>query len=165
MTETEADPILRAVHESVGLDHHWVGVEHLLLALARAEEGRVSLAQQVLADSGITPESVRSTLASVPMPPDPSHDARGATPRLMLVTGRAEGLATAAGSRSPTDEHFLIALLWEPQGLHALVFERCGVNPHDVQLKLRDRGVDVPDVDPPPFAFAGPMFGLDEATT
>jgi ATP-dependent Clp protease ATP-binding subunit ClpA len=145
VAKPEFDPILRSVHEAVELGHQWVGVEHLLLALTRPNNERPTLAQKVLAESGVTPESVLSVLSQVQMPIDPSNSSRGPTSRLILVRGRAEGLAIAAGVRNPSDEQFLIALLWEAQGIHALVFERSNVNPRDIQRKLRDHGVAVWD--------------------
>ncbi|MFE2537373.1 Clp protease N-terminal domain-containing protein [Streptomyces sp. NPDC059371] len=53
------EAIEQARHASVDLGHEWVGTEHMLLGLIRAEE---STAAQVLRTFGFTPDELRETV-------------------------------------------------------------------------------------------------------
>jgi Clp amino terminal domain, pathogenicity island component len=64
--------------------------------------------------------------------------------------GRAEGVAAGMGSRQPSPEHWLFAILWDADGgTVPLVLRRLGGSPKDIVRRLREAGADVPAIDPP----------------
>src|SRR5436853_7882580 len=95
-----------ATQHAVALGHHWVGEEHLLLAVAD-EAGRdfdelVGALGALLEQHG---------------PPVPKvHDGCSSAPSYHVIRGRSEGLALAEGLAVPEPRHVLQALLWDPQG-------------------------------------------------
>lgn len=131
-----------ARREAQELDHGWIGVEHVLLALA----GGDSAAASALADVGATHAAVRTWLAGMKHDPDLAppprwSDAAKATPRLQRI---ADGLDDAA------PERWLIAILAEPCSLAASALEDMAGGREPVAEALRARGVDVGELPPKP---------------
>jgi ATP-dependent Clp protease ATP-binding subunit ClpA len=140
-----------AFGEARQLGHHWVGVEHLLLALTKEPTG--TPARDALASGGVNESELRAHLAegrSWPRPPDPAGGI-WPSPLCYAVEGCARGFAAAEGSHAPRPEHFLLALAWEPHGRHSQLFSERAVTSAMLQAALAKAGVTVPELEPPPF--------------
>ena len=89
------------------LEHNYIGSEHLLLGLLRAEEG---VAADVLKDLGITPERVRDVVRIGGSSGEPTSDQLRFTPRAKkaLELSQRERLAFRDGYI--TTAHILLAL-------------------------------------------------------
>jgi hypothetical protein len=71
-------------------------------------------------------------------------------PASYVLTGRMEGFAAAAGSTTVEPEHGLLALLWHPDSPSSGLLLKLGTSRREVHRELRDRGVDVSELEPPP---------------
>lgn len=142
------EPFSAAFEEARALGDGWVGTEHFLLALL----ARPSVASDVLVDLGLTHDRVAEHLRNRACdPPAPRYDPEkglvGPTPAGHELTGWARGLATGWGMGTPAPEDWLLAMVYSvgvPSLLHFF-----GVTQQAVLDGLRERGVRVPDVDPP----------------
>ena len=61
-TERARHVVVLAQDEARGLQHNYIGTEHLLLGLLREEEG---IAARVLRELGVTLDDVRSDVTSI----------------------------------------------------------------------------------------------------
>src|SRR4051794_16781695 len=152
----------RAIEEAFGearrLGHHWVGVEHLLLALTAGPPGRPC--RHALDACEVREAALREKLAasrSWPRPPDPAGGI-WPSPLLQTVAGRATGFAAAEGAPASRPEHLLLALAWEPHGRHSRLVGDLAVTSARLQAALADAGVAFPALEPPPFVRAS-AFG------
>lgn len=124
--ESALNVLLLADEEAILLNHHYIGTEHLLLGLVRAE----TAAAQVLRDFGVELLAVRAVIEYiVGRGTTPTTEVtRPFTPRSLVVVS----LAISEGWRSPqhgvTAEHLLLALLREGEGLAVAALENIGVN-------------------------------------
>ncbi|MGH9279112.1 MAG: Clp protease N-terminal domain-containing protein [Acidimicrobiales bacterium] len=103
-----------ATRHATSLGHHWVGEEHLLLAVA--EETDLNLPELVTA--------LASHLERHGPPVPKAHEGCASAPSYHLTCGRAEGLALAEGVAVPEAGHVLRALLWDPQGVPTTLLGR-----------------------------------------
>jgi ATP-dependent Clp protease ATP-binding subunit ClpC len=122
-------PILRiAREEALALGHPYVGTEHLLLALIRANDREVF---QALNNVGITVDALRPALLEA-LPPGA---AGGISPAADLpYTSRAKKVLRLADSESHSAEcsavtgvHFLQGIVREDQNIAARVLYRLGM--------------------------------------
>jgi ATP-dependent Clp protease ATP-binding subunit ClpA len=139
----------RAAEQARRLNHGWVGPEHYLLALL----AEPSTATEALAELGVTYERLDDYLRNQGEDPDwppPRYDGKGLSPnpRTYRLEARAEGLALAWGHRWPAPEHWLLAMVYEDNGV-AGQLHHLGASQQAILDALRRRGVRVPDVDPP----------------
>jgi len=128
--------IVLAQEETVELRHDHIGTEHLLLGLAREQEG---LAARVLRSLGVTVESVREQLQPGPAPdPDAEPGGRqipftpGAKSVLQLGLREAIGL----GHNYIGTEHLLLGLIREDDGDGARILTRLGAEPEKIRGEL-----------------------------
>ncbi|SRR6266508_1275090 len=134
------------------LNHGWIGPEHYLLALL----AEPSVATQALGDLGVTYDRVREYLQTRegdPDWPDPRYDAQkglSPNPAAYQLAARAEGFAFAWGHRSPAAEHWLLAMVYAEYEV-AQLLHHLGVSQQAVLAALRQRGIRVPNVEPPPY--------------
>jgi ATP-dependent Clp protease ATP-binding subunit ClpA len=140
----------RAWEEARRLDHGWVGIEHVLLALF----AEPSPATEALQELGVTRDLAEEHARTVGRaePPGPAYDpAKGLSPNpaWYMVTGCATGLALAAGRRHPKPEHFLLAMLYRESDPIAELLHAAGTSARALVDALARRGVAVPAVDPP----------------
>lgn len=124
-----------AQEEARGLQHNYVGTEHLLLGLLGEDEG---IAAKVLKKLGVEADAVRNKIESIV--------GRGKCPVSGEVgfTGRAKKtieLAVKEARRlqhvSIGTEHLLLGLLHEGQGLAVSVLEGLKVDPKEVQRQVQ----------------------------
>jgi hypothetical protein len=142
----------RAVEAAWSLGHTWFGAEHVLLAVLSG----TSASAEALQASGVTPAAFARDLDGlpdryigdrrVPGEPCPLTSRRSA----QVVLARAEGLAAGFGSTTITDDHALVALLWERSPTVAeQLLGRHGVTRAHLLDELDRRGVRFPQVPPP----------------
>jgi ATP-dependent Clp protease ATP-binding subunit ClpC len=149
-TESARQVVVLAQQEARGLQHGYIGTEHLLLGLLM-EDGR---AATTLGAHGVGLEPAREWVAE--------HIGRGdaepgggqlpLTPRLKKIFEMSVEDAETLGHGAIGTQHLLIALLHEGQGaaLHAL--RDLGAPPDDVWVSaFRQLGADAP-----PYVRAGP---------
>lgn len=140
--------VRNAFDEARARGHTYVGSDHLLAALTKEPPG--SPAREALEACGVDEALVanylaeESVIASEPASISPN-------PRFYGIVGRAEGFAMASGSAQPRPEHFLLALIREPTGLHIEPLRAAGTTPSALQAALRTCRVAVPELEPPPF--------------
>lgn len=135
-----ASLISDAASQARGLDHGWLGPEHFLLALLVQPSDAVD----ALAEVGITYQRLADHLRS--MPGEPAFEptmGHSPNPAAYQLIGRAQGFAIATGERSPAPRHWLLAMLYDDDGI-ALHLHRLGVSAAMVLGALRSRGVGVP---------------------
>jgi len=131
------------------LGHHWVGEEHLLLALSR----RDGVAGVVLRAAGATPERLEQTIlaglerADPPVEPT-ATEWQTLTPAANATLGRAEGIALTRGSE-PAAEDVLVALFWHA-GYGSWLLHELGVDRAALASQLAAAGVAVPPGAPEP---------------
>lgn len=141
--------VVGAWSEARRLGHHWVGEEHLLLALSRGE----GPAGEVLRDAGATPERLETTILAGLEGADPPVERRSTemlspTPAAYRLAGRAEGLALARGTAATPDD-LLVALVWHA-GFGSSLLHALGVDRSALAAALARAGVAVSPGEPEP---------------
>ncbi len=116
-----------AKEEARSLGHAHLGTEHLLIALAREEQGA---AARVLSSLGITADQLRNSVAFIagrgePLPADSQEPSP--TPRLSRVLESAAQEAKKRSHNVVSTLHLLLALLREREGLAVMLLESPGV--------------------------------------
>lgn len=106
-TEPARHVLELAQDEARSLRHHYVGSEHVLLALLRAEEG---VAANVLNDLGITPEQVRDAVPIGGASPEVMEGQLRLTPRAKMALELAVREGLAFGDCYVGTAHILVAL-------------------------------------------------------
>ncbi|MGH9222373.1 MAG: Clp protease N-terminal domain-containing protein [Acidimicrobiales bacterium] len=140
-----------AFEEARNLGHGWVGTEHFLLALLAVQ----SVAVDALNSLGVDYERVADQLRNTELDPDfpalrydPEKGLSGPNPAGHQLMGRAAGLALAWGRATPSPEDWLVAMIYSAACVASLL-STLDVTQEAVLAALRDRGVRVPDVEPP----------------
>jgi hypothetical protein len=127
-----------AASEAIRLGHPSVGTEHLLLALAREESGRVAT---LLRGFQVPLERVRQEVLKLLTRGEGSSSEREVpmTPRgrraLELALEEARGL----GQDSAGAEHVLLGLIREGEGIAAMVLRSLGVRGEVVRARISSR--------------------------
>jgi hypothetical protein len=164
------DLVARAAQEARDLGHPWIGSEHLLLALLATDSASgqalracgLSYEAACEAVSGLSDSSyVQRTPRDDPYPSTPTRNWLVHAPDIQRIDARAQGLAAGLGSAEATDEHELLALVWDPSSPVALqLMERLGATRERVLEELGHLGVEVPMVPLPYRPLWGPTFRL-----
>lgn len=149
MSDLKSDTYAGAWQEARRLGHHWVGEEHLLLALSRQEEP----AGEALRAAGATPERLEQAIVEMIERSDPpverrETDSPSLTPATYSTLGLAEGLALARGS-DPSPEDVLVAVAWHA-GLASWALDRLDVDRAALLVRLAGAGAVVPPGEPEP---------------
>ncbi len=114
-----------AQEEARQLNHTYIGTEHILLGLAREEEG---VAAKVLINLGIGLNKVRSAVEFIiGRGEKQGSDETGLTPRAKRVIELAIDEARNLGHNYIGTEHLLLGLLREGEGIAASVLDSLGV--------------------------------------
>jgi ATP-dependent Clp protease ATP-binding subunit ClpA len=107
-TERARQVVVRAQEEARGLNHNYVGTEHLLLGLLRLDEG---VAVDVLDRVGLTIETVRGAVTRVVgLGAASTPGQMPFTPRAKAVLEQSLKLSQALGDGAIFPEHILLAL-------------------------------------------------------
>jgi ATP-dependent Clp protease ATP-binding subunit ClpA len=139
-----------AVREATQLDNSWVGDEHFLLALFATP----SVASEVLGALGVTRDQITTSLRGwaeyqAQFPATRASDAGlSPTPAAYGLMGRADGFAASDGALRPRPEHWLLAMVWTTSSAVSTL-HHLGATQTAVIDGLRQRGVQVPAIDPP----------------
>jgi ATP-dependent Clp protease ATP-binding subunit ClpA len=142
-TERARNILAHAREEAQRLRRNWIGPEHLLLGLAREDEG---VAAKVLSNFGVDPAKVRSAVEAVI-----GHGEQdvlgepGITPRAKKVLELSVDEAHRLGHHYIGTEHLLLALIREGESVAAGVLESLGVT-----LEKTRSEVEVLTQHPPP---------------
>jgi hypothetical protein len=135
LTGTAAAVLTSAGDEALGLGHHFIAPEHLVLGLfAHPDE----LAARALADLGVSAPAVRDQVrkrlgTGAPRP----TGSLGVSPQAKRLLELARAIAKSLGSRCPKTEHILLAAtspkLYSPA---SSMLADCGATPDDVRDQL-----------------------------
>ena len=130
-----AREVIRQAHaDARRYSHHYLGQEHLLLAMASQEHCR---AARALSGAGVTPERIRQEIESRILPgdtPPPKRVAR--TPRAKAAMRAAAKLAAAAGADTVGTEHLLGGMLETGQGVGYDILTALGVTTESIARNL-----------------------------
>ncbi len=114
-----------AQEEARQMNHSYIGTEHILLGLAREEEG---VAAKVLNNLGVSLNKVRSAVEFISGRGErPSTGETGLTPRAKRVIELAIDEARQLGHNYIGTEHLLLGLLREGEGVAAGVLDSLSV--------------------------------------
>ena len=116
-----------AQEEAQRFNHNYIGTEHILLGLARENEG---VAAKVLSNHNVELSKIRSAVEFIIARGDrsSSNDTIGLTPRAKKVIELAVDEARRLNHHYIGTEHILIGLLREGEGVAASVLESFGIN-------------------------------------
>ena len=116
-TEGAQKALAIAQEEAKKLGHNYVGTEHVLLGLAKAEEG---VTAKVFRENDITPERVQDLVYRLVGQGDGVFtQAFDYTPRTKRVLQMSVALARSLGHSYVGSEHILLAILRESDGIAA----------------------------------------------
>ncbi|HZX02212.1 Clp protease N-terminal domain-containing protein [Kribbella sp.] len=130
--------IVLAQEEARGLDHVYVGTEHLLLGVIML---RTSVASRVLAGLGITAPAVRDLVVEI-IGRGKSGASAGAipfTPRAKSTFEFAWGEARARGAEQVAPEHLLLGILHDGDGVGGQIITKLAEDTDQVRRKLEQR--------------------------
>ena len=120
--------LARAREEAARLEHEYVGTEHLLLALARNDEGAAAL---VLERLNVDREALIRRVDAAVRPGGRPASARGSdlpyTSRARVVLEKAMAAAAELNHSYVDTEHLLLGLILEERGIAAQVLSAVGV--------------------------------------
>jgi ATP-dependent Clp protease ATP-binding subunit ClpC len=134
--------IVLAQEEAAGLDHNYIGTEHLLLGLLR---GQGTSAARALESAGITLDAARREVTEIigrGQAPPSGHIPF--TPRAKKVLELSLRESAALGHSHIGTGHLLLGLIREGDGVAVAVMNRLGANLDD----LRERAAEGTPADP-----------------
>jgi ATP-dependent Clp protease ATP-binding subunit ClpA len=138
-TEEARQVVVLAQQEARGLYHHYIGTEHLLLGLLRAEEDRPQ-AQRPLQALGVTLIGVREQVVRiVRRGEEPAPGQIPFTPRAKKVLELALREALGFGHKAVAPEHILLGLARENEGVAARVLLDYDVDSEKIARQVSDR--------------------------
>lgn len=122
-----------AQEEAIRLNHNYIGTEHLLLGLAKEDNG---LASRVLREVGAKPaDVVRAVERMAPRNPRPPFGKPTLTPRTKRVIELAVEEARQMGHPNIGTEHLLLGLVQEADGIAGEVLRSLGVSLEAVRIE------------------------------
>jgi len=127
------DAILRSQKEARDMGHHFLGTEHLMLALALTEGGN---AAHVLDDLGLTPDAIRRAITNASGGGDKTNQPQGElpfTPRAKKVLENSLREALALGHDQIGTEHLLLGLIRETEGLASKLLHDAGFSDNQIR--------------------------------
>ena len=133
----------RAGEEARALDHDYVGTEHVLLALASAEDG---VAAGVLRDLGVARDRILATRCMSHGPGGrPPQAWLPLMPRLKQALEHSRHVADGLDIRLADTEHLLAGIVAVPDSMAVEILRRLGVSPFQVNAALAERMGVAPD--------------------
>ena len=126
-----------AGHQARALSHDYLGTEHVLLALARAERG---VAGAVLGDLGVTHDRILATSCMDHGPGGRApQECLPLVPRLKQALEHSRRIADGLDARLADNEHLLAGIVAVPDSMGVEILRRLGVSAVDVQSALAER--------------------------
>jgi ATP-dependent Clp protease ATP-binding subunit ClpA len=138
-TERARKVVVLAQEEAGRLRHDFIGTEHLLLGLLRAEEG---VAAQALHACGVTLDGAREQVEGIVGHGGEDTSQKPFTPRSKKVLKLALREAMQLGHNYMGTEHLLLGLLAEGGGVAGTVLSMLGIDPERIRQEVLSR-VDV----------------------
>lgn len=132
-TEKAQKAILLAQEEAKGLNHNYVGTEHLLLGLVGEDDG---VAAKVLSNMGIDLNKARQQVVSAIGYGNYATDVLGFTPRTKRVFELSLIEARNLGHNYIGTEHILLGLMQEGEGVAAIILKSMGVDFNKVREEI-----------------------------
>ncbi|MBQ8732189.1 MAG: ATP-dependent Clp protease ATP-binding subunit [Oscillospiraceae bacterium] len=134
----KANAVLNFAISAAGeMGHTYIGTEHLLLGLAREEQG---IASQVLKDAGITADGILAHLEKEVGKGIPSRlSPADLTPRCKRVIEIAGSLVRQLGQSYIGTEHLLLALVSEEDNYAVRLMAALGADVHTLQQSCTDQ--------------------------
>ncbi|HLX60776.1 MAG TPA: Clp protease N-terminal domain-containing protein [Planctomycetota bacterium] len=134
-----------AIDEARVLEHNYVGTEHLILGLLREDQG---IAAQEMKGAGLTLEKLRAAIREFlhvePRAPAIAAETGKTAAQRALLRGWTMFLHAAVdeemktlGSTNPGSEHFLLALLHDPECLAARLLKKHGLEIDALRAEIR----------------------------
>jgi ATP-dependent Clp protease ATP-binding subunit ClpA len=120
-----------AEEEARQMRHNWIGTEHMLLALLRAD----TIAQRALTELGATLELARAGVFKAVPPRETEVTDVNTTPRVRTLVGKAIMLAAPSGDRVGP-QHLLLALVADPDGIGSQVLTQLGATAEKVRATV-----------------------------
>jgi ATP-dependent Clp protease ATP-binding subunit ClpA len=117
-----------AEEEARQMRHNWIGTEHMLIALLRAD----GVAQRALRELAITLEQVRAGVFKAVPPTETEVTEITVTPRVKTLLGKAMMLAAPVSDRV-RPQHLLLALVADPEGIGSQVLTQLGATAERVR--------------------------------
>jgi ATP-dependent Clp protease ATP-binding subunit ClpA len=142
LTDDARRVLLIAAEVSHWFGHHYIGTEHVLLALVRSREGGV---QSLLRALALSPDEIRRRVRRLLRGgvTDLSIEATKRTARLSELSRRvlnaAEQLALQGGGQPIAPDHLLLVLARERRSAASRMLRDCGLNPAALEAVLNRR--------------------------
>jgi len=128
--------LVLAQEEAKGLNHNYIGTEHILLGLAHEGEGVAAKSLEAL---GVSLEAVREEVAKLAQPsPGPTPTSPPFTVRAKKVLELSLREALKLGHNYIGTEHMLLGLVSEGEGVGATVLMNLGVDLGRVREQVRE---------------------------
>ncbi len=124
-TEKARSAIEKAQETADEFGHSYVGTEHLLLGIAREEDG---LGSRVLRENGLTPDFLAELLEKFVGRGAPGQPIQGLTPRCKRVIELGAADAARLGHNYVGTEHLLMGILREPDSAAARMLTSTGAD-------------------------------------
>lgn len=136
-TQKAQDSLNNALYFARELGHTYIGSEHILLGLLAVED---SIAASVLAQGGITSESVRAVIIKNVGVGEPSSvSARDMTPRSKKIIENSAQISARLGSGYIGTEHILLSMLAEEDCFACKIITAAGLSPDEIASELSAR--------------------------
>ena len=144
----------RAFAEAQQIGHRYLLADHFLLALLKPARSTPTL--EALKELGLAYDELYRKVAQGRRRRRNTKGARSSIPSHSLV-GFARGIGVGLGAGEVSDEHVLLAFVFEVGFQRHL--EVHGVDPLEVLSQLARRGVTLPVLDPPPLEAPSGPYG------
>jgi ATP-dependent Clp protease ATP-binding subunit ClpC len=155
-TEGAREVVVLAQEEARALRHEYIGAEHMLLGLTRLD-GRASSALQT---AGVTSDRARERVVAIVGTGEGTPS--GQIPFTPAAKSLLEGALREAMRLRHShlgEEHLLLALLHEREGVAADVLTGCGVDSAELSREVLEAVKRSPP-DPPPYGSPGPHLAF-----
>ncbi len=117
-----------AEEEARQMRHNWIGTEHMMIALIRAD----GIAQRALQELGVKLDEARAGVFKAVPPRETDVSEVTVTPRVKALIGKAITLAAPVSDRVKP-QHLLLALVADPAGIGSQVLAELGATPEKVR--------------------------------
>jgi ATP-dependent Clp protease ATP-binding subunit ClpA len=117
-----------AEEEARQMRHNWIGTEHMMIALLRAD----GIAQRALQELGVKIDEARAGVFKAVPPRETDVTEITVTPRVKTLLGKAITLAAPTADRVKP-QHLLLALVADPDGIGSQVLAQLGVTNEKVR--------------------------------
>ena len=140
------------------LGHGYVGSEHLLLGLLKAEDG---VSHRLLTDCGVSYEDFFRRVKEL-SPPSPASDTQELTPRARRILTNALRFAAQNGKPKAAGDHILLALIHDGDSLAMRILSSIGISVNTLLSELEKYAASDPSASAEEGAPAAEGKGLEQ---